>query len=277
MKMSANVLPVLVLSITGLAFGTATAETTSNATVASAQAKTAEEILARYVEALGGEAKYRAITSRYVEGVVENAKTKIKSRLTAWQKAPNQIRIELETPALNTFDQTYDGTIGWMKDVRNVKILEGDELAVLKESGDFYTEIEWKRKYTKMEVLPDAPFDGKNSNVVKVTTATGKVQTQYFDITTGLLAGYQEDAAVVTTTKKPTITIVGDYKDFDGIKYATRYVQRSGDSELVTIYRTVQMNPPITMDFSMPPEVKAAIDEAKKAESATPSPATPKK
>lgn len=277
MKMSAYVLPVLVLSITGLAFGTTTAETAINATSASAQAKTAEEILTRYVEALGGEAKYRAITSRYIEGVVENAKTKIKSRLTAWQRAPNQIRIELETPALNTFDQTYDGTIGWMKDVRNVKLLEGDELAVLQESGDFYTEIEWKRKYTKMEVLPDTPFDGKNSNVVKVTTKTGKVQTQYFDIATGLLAGYQEEAAVVTTTKKPTITIVGDYKDFDGVKYATRYVQRSGDSELVTIYRTVQMNPPITMDFSMPPEVKAAIDQAKKAEPAPPNPATPKK
>lgn len=270
MKISTLGLAILTTAFGGVASGYVEVARESHVATTVSQAKTAEEIFTRYVEALGGEAKYKTLTSRYVEGVVENVKTKTKSRLTAWQKAPNQIRIELETPALNTFDQGFDGTVGWMREVRNARLLEGDELAVLKETGDFYGEIEWKRRYAKMEVLPDSPFDGKTANVVKATNQAGKVQTLYFDAATGLLAGYQEEGAVVTTTKKPTITIVGDYKDFDGVKYATRYVQRSGDSELVTTYRKVVMNPSMTMDFSVPPDVKATIEKNTKEKSQKP-------
>jgi outer membrane lipoprotein-sorting protein len=262
---------LMLLGASGVATGMASATSASVAEASTLQAKTAEEILTRYVEALGGEAKYRAITTRYVEGVVENTKTKSRSRLVAWQKAPNLIRVELESPGLNTFDQGYDGTIGWARDVRMARILEGDDLASLMESGDFYTEIEWKRKYTKMEVMPDSPFDGKNANVVKATTKSGKIQTLYFDPATGLLVGYADDAS--GASKKATLTIVGEYKEFAGIKFATRYVQRSADVELITTYRKVEMNATITTDFSMPPEVKAAIEEAKKNATPLPPPA----
>lgn len=232
------------------------------------QAKTAEEVFTRYVEALGGDAKVRTITTRYVEGIVENTKTKSKSRLTAWQKAPNLIRIELESPGLNTFDQGYDGKIGWMKDVRSARVLEGDDLAGLMESADFYTEIEWKRKFKKMELMPDSPFDGKSANVVKVTNQSGKVQIMYFDAATGLLAGYQDEvppASSGAAAKKPSLTIVGEYKDFDGVKFATRYVQRAPELEIVTTYRKVEMNAAITTDFAMPQDVKDAIESSKKA------------
>jgi hypothetical protein len=175
---------------------------------------------------------------------------------------------------LNTFDQGFDGTVGWAKDVRSARILQGDDLASLMESGDFYTEIEWKRKYTKMEVQPDSPFDGKTANVVKVTTKNGKAQTLYFDPGTGLLVGYA-DEAVPGTNKKATLTIVGDYKEFAGIKFATRYVQRSADVELITTYRKVEMNAAITTDFGMPPEAKAAIEEAKKNATPVPQAASP--
>ncbi|MBU6413034.1 MAG: hypothetical protein KGS45_06135 [Planctomycetes bacterium] len=272
MKTIALGVTVLTLAFCGGAAGVSNAtvshlETTENVTAA---AKTAEEILTRYVEALGGEAKYRAITTRYVEGVVENTKTKTRSRLVAWQKAPDQIRVELESPGLNTFEQGFDGTIGWARDVRTARILEGEDLDGLKESGDFYTEIEWKRKYTKMDAQPDSPFDGKPANVVKVTTKAGKNQTLYFDPATGLLVGYADEANAAAN-KKATLTIVGDYKEFGGIKFATRYVQRSADVELITTYRKVEMNATFTMSFTMPPEVKAAIEEAKK--NATPLPA----
>ncbi len=264
---------VLALGFCGMAGGVAHATAATVETVG--VAKTAEEIFTRYVEALGGETKYRAITSRYIEGVVENTKTKSRSRLVAWLKAPNQIRIELESPGLNTFDQGYDGKVGWAKDVRTAKLLEGDELTSLLESGDFYAEIEWKRRFTKMDVQPDSPFDGKTANVVKVVTQAGKQQTLYFDVATGLLAGYSEEAAG-GANKKATLTIVSEYKDFQGIKFATRYTQRSNDVELITNYRTVELNPQMTMDFSVPPEVAAAVEEAKKAAKPVPAPATKK-
>lgn len=278
MKTIALSVTVLTLAFCGGAAGVSNAtvshlETTENVTAA---AKTAEEILTRYVEALGGEANYRAITTRYVEGVVENTKTKTRSRLVAWQKAPDQIRVELESPGLNTFEQGFDGTIGWARDVRTARILEGEDLDGLKESGDFYTEIEWKRKYAKMDAQPDSPFDGKPANVVKVTTKAGKNQTLYFDPATGLLVGYADEANAAAN-KKATLTIVGDYKEFAGIKFATRYVQRSADVELITTYRKVEMNAAFTMSFTMPPEVKAAIEEAKKNATPLPTPSDGKK
>ena len=119
-----------------------------------------------------------------------------------------------------------NGNKGWRKFGDDLQDLEGEMLAGARHSAYLMvvpmTILPLKGKDFKVEAAPEEKVGDKPAAVVKGTGPDGKTFTLYFDKETGLpvkltatVAGFQGDEVRQEST-------FADYKDFDGVKRATK-------------------------------------------------------
>ena len=185
---------------------------------------TVDQILAKYVAALGGEQALRKVTSRIETGTAEvpggggaGART-TQGAMEFDAKAPNLNVLVL--PAGNgTTVQGFDGTAAWAQDNRGrVTQATGVELDRAKRTADFYEPLDLKQEYTRMAVRGTQKIGDHDAyRVVGVPMGDSREQL-FFDTQSGLLVR----RVVVTATplgNDPTYIDYGDYSDTgDGVK-----------------------------------------------------------
>ena len=98
-------------------------------------------------------------------------------------------------------------------------------------------------------VRPDAPFDGKPSNVVRLEPKTGVVADVYFDPATGAMRGYVLEPDV--PLDRVTVHVVSYAEFAPGKKYVDAY--RFGESKAVVRVTSFEPNAPVTDADLHPP------------------------
>jgi hypothetical protein len=185
------------------------------------------------VNALGGDAKLSAIkavqwraTGKFRFGENENQAT-----IEVTTQGPDRIRRVFE---IDRDGQQFrsvivlDGDRGWRKFRDNVTEMEKDAIGFQKRSLHLAaiadTVIPLKSDKFKVASAPDENVNGKPASVLKITDPDGKDSTLYLDKQTGLpvkqvarVVGFRGDEFTQETT-------LSEYKDFDGIKKATKFV-----------------------------------------------------
>jgi hypothetical protein len=218
--------------VIGLAAGPA-------ASAVRADDKDPQAIVDKAIKAVGGEEKLRKAEtiSWTTKGTINfgGNENDVKSQVTT--KGLDHIRRQSEMQ-INGEDRTLvmvlAGDKGWMKFGDEPREMEGDGLANQKRSTYLeilpVTLVGLKGKDFKLESAAEEKVDGKPAAGVKVTAPDGKDFTLYFDKESGLpvklvatVAGFQGNEFKQETTYK-------DYKDFDGIKKATK-VESTRDGE----------------------------------------------
>ncbi len=177
---------------------------------------TADQILARYTEALGGSAVIEKLKTRSMKG------TWLTSNGTSlgyevYQTAPDKLYTVLNTPKQGVFERGFNGQSGWEKSSRGIRELEGEELFYLRRYPDLFKDIKLQGQFARLSFGGKDKIDGKEVYILRGLTADGKGERLYFDAQTGLL--------LRRTTSTPTM--VGlipeqidfeDYRDVDGMK-----------------------------------------------------------
>jgi outer membrane lipoprotein-sorting protein len=151
-----------------------------------AKAQTAEEIIAKHIEALGGKDKLQSIKSLYIEGVaVMGNGTEITSK--TWQVKDKLYRQEISFGMGNVVVIVTPGK-GWRSDPRNGGAFAPipDEMlktmqAQLDPAGPF---VDYVAKGTKVELLGNDTVGGKTCYKLKLTFAAGNYATYYIDAQT---------------------------------------------------------------------------------------------
>ncbi len=245
-------------------FKTATVLAASLTTLSTLAAPPApEKVFEDYVKAIGGEQAIRAVNTRYFDGTMENKRAKSISRMTAWQKAPNLSYAEVETLGQGTFAQGYDGKDAWSVDANGVvKVLTGAEAASVIDSALMYGDLEWKTRYTDVKTVGDTTFEGKAALEVSCKTIGGTARSIFFDPKTWLELGVRETvdgppAADGKPTKQFLLTIFEDYRDVAGVKTPAKFVQKLGDMEIISAFKTVEANTERKVSFEKPVGEKA--------------------
>lgn len=75
--------------------------------------KKADEVLASYVTALGGRTALEKITSRTAKGSFEVSGIAMSGPVETYAKAPNLMLLVLKMPGQETFQDGFDGKVGW--------------------------------------------------------------------------------------------------------------------------------------------------------------------
>ena len=151
---------------------------------ASAHALTADELVAKNLDARGGLAKIQAIKTLKSEGKLLFG-GQFELAFTRYQKAPAAVRGEASLQGL-TAVQAWDGAQGWQispfqgrKDAE--KMSADDARALADEAPIGGPLVDWKARGSHIEYLGTEDVDGTEAHKLKVTLKNGDVVYDYLD------------------------------------------------------------------------------------------------
>ena len=174
--------------------------------------------------------------------------------------APDRLLLRMDVSGLGRIERGYDGTTGWSIDPGvGPRLLDGRELHELQHSADFYSELKDLSDYESVAVLERTTFEGKDCYAVRLVRKSGIELTEFYDVSTGLLAGSRMDSTSAMGSI-PTTSVVDEYREFDGVRLPTRARQRAMGVEWVLTVTTVQHNVVPDEAFAPPAEIRALRD-----------------
>lgn len=179
---------------------------------------TADQIIEKYVQAIGGKAAIEKVTSRITKGTIEIPAMGANGTTESYAKAPNKFMNVAEISGLGAFQQGYTGTVAWSQDpFSGLRDLTGGELSMVKREADLHGDLKIKEHYPKLVVKGKEKVGEREAYLVEGTTAEGSVEKLYFDTQTGFVI--RKDVELDSPMgKTPTEFYLEDYKEVDGLK-----------------------------------------------------------
>jgi len=177
-----------------------------------------DEILDKYVKAIGGKEANEKITSRFMKGTFEMPAMSMTGTTEAYAQAPNKSAMITDIGGFGKVQQTFDGKAAWEANpMTGIRELAGVELATMKREADFYAELNYKKNYSKLEVKGKEKTGDSEAYVIVATPSEGKPEKLYFDVKSGLLVR-RDSERQTEQGEMATETYYEDYKDVDGVK-----------------------------------------------------------
>lgn len=177
---------------------------------------TADEVLQRYVQAVGSEQVLRKINSRVAKGSRIGADGVLVPE-EVYQKAPNKI-LTVTLYRQNTFSNGFNGIAAWGSSSRDgVRELPEALLAQIKSDAEFYKEVRIKELYRQVTLIGSAMVGDAEAYVIKATAFDDSSEKLYFDAHSGLLLRRYKESDI-PLGKFPLQTDYEDYREVDGVK-----------------------------------------------------------
>ncbi|MFL6275724.1 MAG: serine/threonine protein kinase [Blastocatellia bacterium] len=225
------------------------ANANTSASDTSATGNVVDKILTNYVNALGGEAAIKAVSSRVATGTFEVPSAGVSGTAEFYWKAPNKYLFVASVPGLVATRRGFNGSTGWETDNDgNVKQITGTELASMKRDADFYRELNLRTGYSSMTLSGKEKVEGKDAFVIDAKGEDSTDQKLYFDMQSGLLLRTDE-----TRQSKTTTTYYTDYRTLDGIKLPFTYRQQDGETNVVIRIKEMRHNVTVNDSVFNPP------------------------
>ena len=183
-------------------------------------AQTADELIAKNIEAKGGMEKIKAIHSLKMTARLETQGIVI--LLSADQKPADMIRQSATIEGM-TQVQAYDGSQGWQINPfngrRDPEMMGEDDTRDLVESSDFYGPlVDYQQKGSKVEYIGHATVDGDDALLLKITLKNGDIYNYYLDPDT-YLEIRTERLMYVRGTVHDSFNNLGSYKKVNGVYF----------------------------------------------------------
>jgi photosynthetic reaction center cytochrome c subunit len=216
----------------------------------------AEQILDKYIQAIGGAQQLAKITSFTAKGSYAGFDTdfqKVPSEISA--KAPNQRTVTNRLPAGNN-TTTFDGKEAWLaaadRPLAFIPLVGGD-LDAAKLDADLCFPATIKQDLSKWHAgFPPVTLDDRNVQVVEGTAAAGTHVKLYFDKESGLLL---RSTRIIDTAVGfiPMHIDYSDYRAVSGVKMPFKWTATWVDGQSTTELSDVQANASVpTAKFAKP-------------------------
>jgi len=176
-----------------------------------------DDILAKYVQALGGEQAIRKVTTRVITATGSvptgpGGTIAVPADVERYQKAPNLIVDIYHTKAFTVSDG-FDGTTKWSQDMqgRVTDALKIDQNRA-KRDDNLYESLDLKREYSSLAVSGVEKVNDRDAYLVVGSLDGDTPERLYFDIQTGLLI---RKMTIFPTPagNSPFLVDYGDYRD----------------------------------------------------------------
>jgi outer membrane lipoprotein-sorting protein len=183
-------------------------------------APTADELIAKNIEAKGGLAAIKAITSLRMKGKVETQGIVI---LIGADRKPDSLVRQTSTIQGMTQVQAYDGSEGWQINPfsgrRDPERMGEDDTRDMAENNDFYGPlVDYKQKGSKVEYLGHQTVDGDDALLLKVTLKNGDLINYFLDPDT-YLEIRTEKQMFVRGSVHESYNNLGSYKKVNGVYF----------------------------------------------------------
>ena len=219
----------------------------------------ADDILNKYVEAIGGQAAIDKLKTRTAKGTIVQANGN-SLQFELYQATPDKFYFLVTTPQ-GPFERGFNGLVAWEKNASGIRKVTGGELANFKAGNGLFSLINLKEQYARPPRARRDKIGDREVFVLDGTTTDGKRMRLYFDASTGLL--------LRRVTGTPTMIGIipeqvdfEDYREIDGVKFpftARASTIEVGNPVSTRTFTEIKVNAPVDDSmFKMPPAVKPA-------------------
>ncbi len=215
----------------------------------------ADQLLDKYVSAIGGAAAMQKITTRAQKGTL-SAFGGEHFPVEVYSKAPDK-RISIMHLKGGESVTAFDGKQGWLSVPGRVHVMSAAENDAARIDADLYFPAHVKTLYQRFSVDSGGKIDGHDTYLV-----TGHIEGQpplrlYLDKESGLLLRLIRYAET-PLGRNPTQIDYADYRDANGVKVAFRWtLARPGNRFTIQVEQVQQDVPVDDAKFAMPPQPPA--------------------
>lgn len=217
----------------------------------------AREIVARYVESIGGKDAVLKLTSLKQFGTMEIPALGISAKMVVQAAAPNLTTSTTSLPGVGDIVRGFDGSVGWeINPMQGSRLLKDQELMLQRESADFYaSKLYLADRYTSQEVIGDTTIAGEMSHKVRmIAKGSGAESITLFSAATGLVTGGTITQATPGGLVSGTFT-QGGYKRFGAVLMPTKTTITTGGQTMIITITDIVLNGVSPTAFAIPAQV----------------------
>jgi hypothetical protein len=217
--------------------------------------KTAAEVLERYRRAIGGADAIKKVQSETRHGEMEQTGMNGRATFVGYAKPFLQLN-KVALPDGHEVLSGFNGGISWSVSPKGASIDKDTPVESARRDADLQYELHQPDYFRNFELAGAVDFEGRRCYWLHGITHWGKDNNQYYDVETGLLAGYrfQSDSS---TSAAVTTLLFQEYKSFGGPLVATKVIAHTGDSTQTVTFTSVSYGPLEDSIFELPQAVKA--------------------
>lgn len=208
-----------------------------------------DAVLDKYIAAVGGAARWKAVNSFIAEGTYTGFDDFDTYPVQVFAKGPNQRSIVLHSQ-YGDITTTYDGRNGWLASPTETKpapviVLTGGNLEGTGLEAELAFPGQIKQVLTNWIVGPLSVIGDTEVRIVQGKKASGIPIKLYFDNETGLLVRLIRYSSESPVGRVPTQVDFENYRDVQGIKFPFKWTATWTDGRTVYELKNVQINPTI--------------------------------
>ncbi len=201
-----------------------------------------EQIIEKFIKALGGKEAIEKVTSRVSKGTFEVPTFGGTGTWESYAKAPNKTITIINIPDFGVIRQAFDGKTAWDDNPQmGINDKSGPALTRAKLDAQFYRFLNLKDLYPKMTNAGKKKIGDKDAYEVDATSAEGATESWFFDADTGLLLRVDAEREGMSGMS-PTQSFLEDYKEVDGVKIPHSIRQTSADITILLKTTEVKQN-----------------------------------
>ncbi|HKS38015.1 MAG TPA: hypothetical protein VJW76_12535 [Verrucomicrobiae bacterium] len=226
---------------------------------AAAKLPPAKEVIAKFVQAIGGKEIILKQTSQRIKGKWELAGVGQGGDFEMLRAKPNKQVLRVKLGDQGQIVNGYDGKVGWMLNpFTGPMLLEGKMLDQASEEAEFYNILREEKNFKSMETAGVTQFDGKEAIELKLVTKSGREIREFYDAKTGLLIGTKAVHESPQGPNELTITF-HDYKKMGEVLQSSRFAVKGEGFEQILTISSVEDNSVPEKEFDLPEEIKGLL------------------
>jgi len=221
-------------------------------TIESSGSLTVDDVLSKYVEAMGGAAAINAVRSRVTKGTLDVVGISRGGSFETYAQAPNKVLNLMQAHPLGTVKLGFNGRSGWTRSTAGLRALKALELARLQRDADLYAPTRLKNNYAKITLPGMSKIGYRDVYVLDFQPAAGAVERVYLDAQTFLPVRINT-VRVNGAVSEPVEIYLDDWREVDGIKFPFSISQSFSKLRLTFTVKEIRHNVPMDASIFEPP------------------------
>jgi hypothetical protein len=232
-------------------------------TAAAQELPPVDDILNKYIQALGGKAALEKTTSRVAKGTFETPTYGASGTHEQYAKQPNKSVIITNVDGYGIVSQGFDGNTGWSQSPEiGVQEVTGPRLARARRQAVFNRALQMKELFTKLAVTGKDKLGERPVYVVEAVPPEGAPEKMYFDAENGLLLRTDSEAEDHTGAAMVSKVLLEEYKEVDGVMEP--HTVKSDSASLSVVIRFTEVKHNVEIDdaiFQKPGPAASGLDK----------------
>lgn len=203
------------------------------------------EILDKYVKALGGRDAIQNLKSRTVKGTVDLVPMNLKGTFESYAAPEAKGFSKITIAGVGDLLEGTDGKTAWsINPIQGSRERTGAELLQAKLLNNFYRDINLAKLFPKMELRGIEKVGDRNAYAIVASAEGLSPETWYFDTETGMMLR-SDFIAIAPEGNQPMTSYYEDLRPVDGVMVAHRVRTQTPSFEIILTSTEVKHNLPI--------------------------------